>query len=141
MFIKQISAFIENRPGRLAFMLSVLAKAGIDIRALSIADTTNYGILRLIVDNPEKAKEVLQEEGITVSITNVIGISVPDKPGGLSSVLDQLSSVGIDVSYLYAFVNHAHDEAFVIVRVDDVDKALEVLRKNNVKILTESDIV
>ena len=104
MEIKQISIFVENKPGRLAKITSLLAENSVDIRALSIADTTDYGILRLIVSDPEKAEKVLKEAKMTVSITHVLGIGIPDVPGGFSVAIKTLADAGISVEYAYAFI-------------------------------------
>ncbi len=127
MLIKQISVFVENRPGRLFEITGVLRDAGVDIRALTIADTTDFGILRLIVDDPDKAKAVLRGAGMTVSITNVIGVRLPDVPGGLCGALGSLKDAGVSVEYCYAFISHSSDDAHVILRVDDPEKAIAVI--------------
>ena len=105
MFLKQLSIFVENKHGRLAEITGLLTKHEIDIRALSIADTTDYGILRLIVDKPDKAKKALQEEGFTVSLTNVIAVAIDDTPGALANVVKVLCDHEIGIEYVYAFLN------------------------------------
>ncbi len=135
MLIKQISIFVENKPGRLAEVTALISKANIDIRALSIADTTNFGILRLIVDQPDKAQKVLKEGGFTVSITDVMGIVVKDTPGGLYPAIQVLSDEGVTVEYMYAFVNASKDEAYVILRVEDTGRAIEILTRNNITLV------
>ena len=105
MIIKQISIFVENKAGRLAEITEAIAAAGIDIRALSIADTTDFGILRLIVDKPEAAALALKEAGLTVSITNVIAVGIDDTPGAFSVPMRVLADAGIDVEYMYAFIS------------------------------------
>lgn len=127
MLIKQISVFVENRPGRLFEITAVLRDAGVDIRALTIADTTDFGILRLIVDNPEKAQKALSDAKMTVSITSVIGVRLPDAPGGLCGVLEALCQAGVSVEYCYAFISHSSNDAHVILRVDKSDKAIETI--------------
>lgn len=135
MLIKQISIFVENKPGRLAEVTGLISKANIDIRALSIADTTNFGILRLIVDQPDRAAEVLREGGFTVSITDVMGIVVKDTPGGLYPAIQALSDEGVTVEYMYAFVNSPKDEAYVILRIEDTDRAIDILNRNHVPLV------
>lgn len=135
MKVKQISVFLENKAGRLAEVTNVLGKYNINIRALSIADTTDFGILRLIVSAPDKAYEVLKEEGFTVSSTDVIAVEVTDEPGGLSKALEALQEVGINIEYLYAFLQKASRAALVVFRVERLDEAIEVLQKNGFRIL------
>ncbi len=140
MIIKQLSVFVENQPGRLAEITDALSKKEIDIRALSIADTTNFGILRLIVNHPSRAESALREQGFTVSQTDVIGIGVEDKPGGLASALKVLSDAHIAVEYMYAFVSKAEKTAYVILRVEDNAFAESVLREHGVPILSAAEI-
>jgi len=140
MLIKQISVFLENKSGRLAEVTKILGENNIDISALSIADTTDFGILRLIVNNPDMAEKVLKENEFTVSTTNVIGIAVEDKPGGLNKALSVLEKSDIGIEYMYAFVGKAADEAMVIIRVDDSDKAIETLQNNGIKVLSSESV-
>lgn len=135
MKVKQISVFLENKAGRLAEVTEVLGKHNINIRALSIADTTDFGILRLIVNAPYKAYEVLKEEGFTVSSTDVIAVEIADEPGGLSKALQALQEVDINIEYLYAFLQKASKAALVVFRVERLDEAIEVLQKNGFHIL------
>ena len=127
MTIYQISVFIENKPGRLTEIIKTLSNKGIDIRALSIADTTDFGILRIIANDPEAAIKALREEGVTVSKTEVIGVLFEDKPGAFVEVLEILSGAGIAVEYAYAFLTHSKTSASVILRVEDNEKATKVL--------------
>lgn len=140
MFIKQLSIFVENKPGRLATITNILKENDIDIRALSVADTRDFGIMRLIVDNPEKAEKVFKEAGCTVSLTNVIAIGIEDKPGGLAEAMDVLYANNISVEYMYAFISKTDNTAFVILRVENNDKAFEALKENNIQILKPDDI-
>jgi hypothetical protein len=135
MKVEQISVFIENKSGRLAEVSGVLGDANVNIRALSLADTSDFGILRLIVDDSEKALNVLRERHFTVNKTEVIGVEVPDSPGGLSSILKILDSNQINVEYMYAFVERSGNNAVIIFRFDNVDQAIAVLLKNAVNIL------
>lgn len=140
MIIKQISAFVENKPGRLAKMTRILAENNINIRALSIADTTDYGILRLIVNKPDDAVNTLKENGITASITDVIAIGIDDEPGGLDRSMQILHDVGVTVEYMYAFIGTSKDKAIVVLRVADNEKAIAALKGTEVIPLTEEDI-
>lgn len=137
MIIKQISIFVENKKGRLAEITETIAKAGANIRALSIADTTDFGILRLIVDKPDEAATSLKEAGITVSVTNVIAIGIDDTPGAFSVPMRILSDAGIDVEYMYAFITRKSERAYVILRVADNDAAAKVLLDKGVELLDE----
>lgn len=137
MIMKQISVFVENKRGRLAEITMVLANGGINIRALSIADTKEFGILRIIVDNPDKAIEVLKNDGFTVSITKVIAIAVEDKPGGLARAMDVLNQNGISVEYMYDYVSRSAKSPCVIMRVEDNDKATEILGENGFDIMND----
>jgi len=138
--VKQISIFLENKSGRLAHVTKVLGENGIDISALSIADTTDFGILRLIVNNPEKAEEVLKKEGFSVGLTDVIAISVEDKPGGLYKALAILAEHSIGIEYIYAFVGKRENEALVILRPDKPCEAIKVLTEKNIKVLEQEDV-
>lgn len=140
MFIHQISVFVENRAGRLADITGVLASNSIDIRALSIADTTDFGILRLIVDQPEKAVEALKAGGITVSKTEVIAAKLSDEPGALHKILSVLCDEGIVVEYVYAFLTRKDADACVILRVENNVKAVEALQRAGEKLLTGAEI-
>ena len=135
MQIQQLSIFVENKSGRLAEITEILASANIDIRAISVADTSDYGILRLIVDKPARAVEVLKKAGLTVSLTNVIAMGINDKPGEFSKSMRILADNLIGVEYMYAFISRDSGKAFVILRVEDNDKAIEVLQKNGVSVL------
>jgi len=140
MLVKQISIFLENKSGRLAEVTKVLGDNGIDIRALSIADTTDFGVLRIIVNKPELAEKVLKENGFTVSATSVIAIAVEDKPGGLASALDVLKKESIGIEYLYAFVGKSGNEALVILKADNPIAAAAALTDSNVRVLTADEV-
>lgn len=140
MKVKQISIFLENKSGRLAQVTRVLGDNGINIRALSIADTTDFGILRLIVNEPAKAYEVLKEAGFTVSTTDVIAVEVNDEPGGLANALQTLDRAGINIEYLYAFVQKASSAALVVFRVEQLDEAVIALQKEGTRILGEDEV-
>ena len=140
MAVKQISIFVENKEGRIKKAIDTLAKAGINIRALSIADTTKYGILRLIVSDNEKAIEALENDGFIVKENEVIVLAVPDEPNGLNSTLAIFDEKDINLEYLYAFVSSKVDEAIVAMRLENMEKAIEALKDSDAKILDENDI-
>ncbi len=140
MKVEQISIFLENKSGRLAEVTGLLADAGINIRALSLADTSDFGILRLIVNDTEKAKTILKESGFTVGKTEVVAIEVPDRPGGLAGILKTLGEKGINVEYMYAFVQSSGEHAIIIFRFDDIDSAIDALQKAGVKILKGEEL-
>ncbi|WP_028587099.1 ACT domain-containing protein [Desulfocurvus vexinensis] len=135
MKCEQISIFLENRAGRLSEVTRVLAESQINIRALSLADTSDFGILRLIVSDFEKAKQVLKDNGFTVGRTTVVAVEVPDQPGGLHNILGLLSGQGVNVEYMYAFVQQSGKNAVMIFRFDRTDQAIEILTKGGLKII------
>ena len=139
MEIKQISVFIENRKGRLKKAIDTLSKAEINIRALSIADHAKFGILRLIVSDNEKAKNVLEENKFVVKENDVIVVEIPDKPNGLNSLLEILNDENINVEYLYAFVAKT-DDAVVVVRLENVEEGIKALKAKNANLLTRTYI-
>lgn len=138
--VKQISLFLENKKGRLAHVCRVLGKADINIRGLSIADTTDFGVLRLIVNDPQRAYDILKENGFAVSITNVLAIEVADIPGGLSCALDKLEVAGVNVEYMYAFVGTTSQDALVIIRVENPESAIEYVKKAGIKVVQEDKV-
>ena len=140
MRVEQIAVFLENKSGRLAEITGVLAKNSINIRALSVADTADFGILRLIVDKVDLAKKVLKENHFTVGKTNVIAIEVPDQAGGLASVLKTVEAEGLNVEYMYAFVNKSGENAVLIFRFDDTDKAISGLQAAGFTILSGEQV-
>ncbi|KAA0259569.1 ACT domain-containing protein [Deferribacter autotrophicus] len=140
MKITQISIFIENQSGRLWEVCDLLGKNNINIRALSLADTSDFGILRLIVNDPEKAYQKLRENEFTVGKTEVIAVEVPDSPGGLAKVLKILKDNNINVEYMYAFVERSGDCAIMIFRFDETDKAIEALNNNGIKTIKGQEI-
>lgn len=128
MKVTQVSVFLDNRPGRLASMTKILGENHINIQALYVADTTDYGILRMIVDDPDKAKNVLKEAGFTAKRTEVLAVKMSDIPGGLHNVVTVLSDNGIDIEYIYAYTGRGDEEqASVVMKVSDVEKAVELL--------------
>jgi hypothetical protein len=138
MKIKQLSIFLENKSGRLTEVTEALASAHINISAFSVADTADYGILRMIVNKPEQAEQLLKAKGLSVHITEVIGLVVPNEPGGLHRTLQILSSEGISVEYMYAFA--LSDRATVIIRTEAVQQTITVLQKHKMELLRASDI-
>jgi len=140
MKVEQIAVFLENKSGRLAEITSILAAGGVNIRALSVADTADFGILRLIVNDTARAKEVLKDGGFTVGLTEVVAVEVPDRPGGLASVLKEIDKAAINVEYMYAFVQKCGEHAVIIFRFDDVDKALAALQQTRFRILSSSEV-
>ena len=139
MIISQISVFIENKKGRLHEITDLLAEKKVDIRALSLADTADFGILRLIVNNPELAMKTLLDEGVTVSKTQVIGVKLNDEPGALAKVLDILSEGDIAVEYAYAFITHTKNDACVVLRVEDNDRATQALKQAGISFIESID--
>ena len=140
MVVKQISIFVENKEGRIKKAIDTLAKENINIRALSIADTTKYGILRLIVSDNEKAIKALEKDGFIVTENDVLIVAVPDEPNGLNSTLAIFENQDINLEYLYAFVSSKTDEAIVVMRLENMEKAIEVLENSNAKLLDSEDI-
>lgn len=133
MTIHQISVFLENRAGQLAEITGVLAKKGIDLRAINIAETSDYGVLRLIADKPQEAATTLLEQGFILSMTPVVAVSVPDTPGGLAKVLDVLAKENIDVEYMYSVFGQVNGLAHMVFRVADTEKLVAVLKANGVE--------
>jgi hypothetical protein len=140
MRAEQISIFLENKAGRLAEVTATLRDANVNIRALSLADTTDFGILRLIVNDNQKAEKALKDEGFTVGKTDVIAVEVDDNPGGLNRVLDPLTREGVNVEYMYAFANPHGKNAIMIFRFDNIDKAIEILARNSINVIKGEDV-
>ena len=135
MKVEQISVFIENKPGGLEEVMRIIKEANINIRTLSLADTSDFGILRLIVNDVDTASRVLRESGLRVSRTTVVAVEVPDRPGGLHSILEALVRENINIEYLYAFVEKSGENAVIIFRFDDSDAAIRVLQQSGFAIL------
>jgi len=138
--VSQISVFIENKSGRLADVTRTLADNSINIRALSIADTIDYGLLRMIVNDPVAAKSALSKAGFTVALTEVLAIEVPDRPGGLAGIIDILARSGINIEYMYAFVGTSGENAIVVFRIEKTDEAITILQTKDVRILTGDEL-
>lgn len=140
MTVKQISVFLENNAGQLAELTKVLDQNSIDMRALSVAETRDFGILRLIVDDSYKTATVLKDAGYICSITPVLAVAIPDEPGGLHKVLTILGDNKINLEYTYAFISRKKDLAYMIFRVEDNEKAIEVLSKNGIKLICQDEL-
>jgi hypothetical protein len=138
--IKQISLFVENRPGRMAKVSKTLSDAGVNIRAMTIAEAGDFGVIRMVVDNPDKGYKVLHDSGFTVSETDVLAVEMKDTPGGLYEIVDTLGANKINVDYAYAFVTAKAERAMLILRVDDLPKAKQSLSAKGVKIATKDEI-
>ncbi len=138
--VKQVSIFLENRTGRLFDVTKLLSDHNLNIRALSVADTSDFGILRLIVDNPDKAIEVLKQGNYTVSATDVVAIEVMDKPGGLAKILGIFDDNGINVEYMYAFLAKIPDKAILIFRFEDNKEVMEKLKGKDVALIGAKDL-
>ena len=140
MKIRQISVFLENKVGRILEITEILGAHNINIRALSLADTSDFGILRMIVNDVGKAVTVLKEKDIIVKESSVVAIEVPDKPGGLAAVLKVLGKKNINVEYMYAFFEQPQDKALLIFRFEDPDKAISILRENGISVSGEEKL-
>ena len=140
MAITQLSVFVENKAGRLATIVDLLGKNNINMRALSIADTADFGILRIIVDDSQRAISLLSDAGIMVKRTKVIAVAIDDVPGGLSKILTTLSNNGVVIEYMYAFVGKTHTKAITVIRTDDINKTLDVLEKSDIHAIGDEEI-
>jgi len=135
MKVEQISLFLENKPGAMEKATKILSDAGINIRALSLADTSDFGILRIIVTDADTAKKILQEKGFIVRKTEVVAVEVPDRPGGLHSILEALSKSDVNVEYMYAYVERSGENAIIIFRFDPIDTGIKALLQNGITVL------
>ena len=140
MKIKQLSIFLQNKMGSLAKPLEVLTVADVNIRAMCMADTSEFGILRLVVDDPEKGKEALEQNNFLVKMTEIIGVEMNDTPGGLTSVLKTIRDNNIDLEYLYAFTHDKADKAILLLHADDIEKLIEVLQNSNITIVPSEEV-
>ena len=140
MYIKQISVFMENRPGRLAEITGILADSNIDMRAINIADTTDFGILRMIVSEPERAEKVMRENNMTASVTDVIAISIDDKIGSFSNVMALFKDSDISVEYIYSFIGEKAAKAGIVIKTNNSEQTLELLKNGGINILTPEDL-
>jgi len=135
MQVEQISVFLENKSGRLSEVTAILAEANVNIRALALADTSDFGVLRLIVDETEKAHQALKTKGFTVGITNVVAVEVNDRPGGLHDILMMLHEANLNVEYMYAFVRSSGDNALMIFRIEQEREAIRLLESKGVGVI------
>jgi hypothetical protein len=140
MKLTQISIFLENRKGRLYDVCSLLGKNKINIRALTVAETEEFGILRIVVDKPGKATQVLKKNGFIANLTDIVAVEVGDKPGGLAAILKILSENEVNVEYVYGFVEKKTDKALLVFRFDKPDKAIAILKKNSISVVGKKDI-
>jgi hypothetical protein len=138
--IKQISLFVENKPGRMAKVSKTLSDAGVNIRALTVAEAGDFGVIRMVVDDPDKGYQVLHDNGFTVSETEVLAVEMKDIPGGLYEIVNTLGESNVNVDYAYAFVTTKAERALLIIRVDNLEKAREVLSDAGVKLATKDEI-
>jgi len=138
MRIKQLSVFLENKKGRLLEVCSLLGQKNVNIRALSVAETEEFGVLRLIVDKPDEAVAALRDQQLVSNITDVLAVEVEDKPGGLARVLEILEKNDINVEYMYGFIEKFSNNALMVFRFDDIEKAAGTLESNMIKIMTQS---
>ena len=141
MKIQQIAIFMENKPGHLRTICRTLADAGVNIRTLSLADTQQYGILRILTDNSDKAKDILSQAGFVVNVTEVLAVEVDDKPGGLLNILDIIGEQDINIEYMYAFTFRSGENAIMVFRFDNPDKAIKALQDKNIKVIPGIDIL
>jgi hypothetical protein len=139
--IQQLSLFAENKPGHIAAPIRLLAQEGIDIRSLYLADTQQYGILRMIVSDWEKAAAILQSQGFTVKVTEVLAVEVADRPGGLADILEDLDGTGINIEYMYAIPNACDNRAILIFRFSDPDAAIARLQSAGVNLLPSDELL
>ena len=140
MNIHQISVFLENRTGQLAEITRLLADANVDIRAISIAETADYGLARMIVDDSHKASSILLQHGDILSMTPVWAVEVPDRPGGLAEVLAALAQAHVDVEYMYSLFTHKEGNAYMVMRISDEPKFLSTLGEHKIKVMTKDDL-
>lgn len=140
MTIRQLSVFLENKPGRLCAATDILAKEGINLSALTLADTSEFGILRLIVDQPDRAREVLMDAGIVVRISDVLAIAMDDAPGGAVGILHLLSEAGLNIEYMYACVGKQSGKAIMVVRTDDIELAEDILHRGGYGDVNPADV-
>jgi len=140
MFIKQLSIFVENKHGRLEAIIDAMCAKGVNIRALSIADTTDFGVLRVIVDDNEKAKKALDEIGVIAKMTDVVAVYIDDRTGGLHSILKIISDGGVSVEYMYAFLGRTEGKALMVLKADDEVKAEQLLADNGIEFLSTQEL-
>ena len=138
--VYQISVFLENRAGQFAEITDILAKEGVDLRAISIAETADYGILRMIVDDAQKATAILMQHGYLMSMTPVLVVAVPDQPGGIAAVLGTLAEGNVDIEYMYSLFTHVEGKAYIVFRVSDADKVVSLLATHGITPSTSEEL-
>jgi hypothetical protein len=136
MTIRQISVFLENKSGRLAEVTTTLGEAGINMRAATIADTADFGILRMVVNDPKKALETLEKKGFTAKVTDVFAIEMDDRPGGLGSIMRLFHETGVNIEYLYSSLENKNDKAVVIFKVDDIEHGNKIVKEHKLRAIT-----
>lgn len=141
MIIKQLSIFLENRGGRISEVSSLLGAENINIRALSLADSSDFGVMRLIVDDLDKAIHCLKKNNISTGITSVVAVEVPNRPGGLAEVMRKIDQAGLDVKYMYSIPEKKHDNAIMIMRFDDAESTAEKLKQEGLSILKQQEVL
>ena len=139
MKLKQISVFLENRPGVLAELTTLLGEGGVNIRALSIAESRDFGVVRMIVPDPASAAVLLDEKGYSIQVVEVLALEVADEPGGLAKALRALAEERLNVDYLYTFMNKLSENAVIVLRIDNLDFARSVLSKRGFRLLSQED--
>jgi hypothetical protein len=140
MKLTQISIFLENKKGRLFEVCSLLGKNKVNIRALSVAESEEFGVLRLVVNRPQEAVRILKKNGFVASLTDIVAVEVEDKPGGLANILKVFDKGNINVEYMYGFVEKFSDKAILVFRFDDPDKAIKILTRNRIKVVGKKDV-
>ncbi len=140
MRVEQLSIFLENKPGRLAEVAAILAEHDINLRALSLADTLEFGVLRLIIDRPDEARRALSGRGFSAQVTEVLAVEVPDRPGGLSRILTAFAEAGVNVEYMYAFVGQLERGAVVIFRLDDLDRGQAAIPPEAGRVIPKAEL-
>lgn len=140
MKLAQLSLFLENRPGHLLNACRIIAQAGLNVETMALADTEQFGILRFLVKDWEKARDVLQQNGLVVKVTDVLAVCVPDQPGGLARLLDALSESDVNIEYMYGFNSHQAEQAVIVLRVNNPDLALKLFQEKNVRVLTKDEV-
>ena len=141
MKVRQVSVFLENRSGRMAKITTVLGNAGINIRAMSLADTSDFGILRLVMTDTDKGVAILKKNSFTVKVTDVIAVAIPDQPGALGDLLSVIESAGLNLEYVYVLNQTNPEKAVLIIRFDDPDKALEIMNEKGLSVLGEKSVL
>lgn len=141
MTIRQINVFVENKPGVMVAITKALGNAGVDVRALSLADTQDFGILRMIVDDTDKAKKALTEIGCFTTVADVLAAEIPDTPGAMTELIGKVSETGHNIEYMYAFISPVNKKAYIVLRINDVEAAAEALKLKGVVLAEEPGIV